>query len=445
GTYQRVIRSFTLTSIQNTNAAPTIQLLSPSNGSVVASGAAIDLSIADDGTFTAGTSVDGAAYVALLSPWNIPTAAWSDGVHDIRVYALDSEGLNTTFSYRFDIDALSPQLSITNPINGAAVPMGSTMSVSVFDRHMSGVVYSLDGGSDTVIASPYQVSMASWSVGTHTVEVHATDSAGHTSTATSTFQIVSSTVTVSLASPANGSVVKSGVPIALSVIGSGALACEWSEGGVSHALASPFSIATTGWSEGAHSITATASNDLGGRYSITIILTIDNTAPAIALMSPSQGSYVDRADVVVLRVTDAHYQSISWTVWGMSYTSTTSTAVVLLSRVDKDGVFTVRATAVDQANNSASADFVFMMDSLPPVISFGGASPDSPIVPGAAMNVSASDTYLQTLQLSTDGAAAVTVSSPYVIDTLSLSPGWHLLSAYACDMAGHPAYRNISV
>ncbi len=445
GTYQRITRSFTLTSIPNSNTPPTIQLVSPPQGSVVSKGTTIDLSITDDGSFTSGYSVDGGAYAPLSSPWDISTSTWSDGVHDLRVYAQDDEGLNATSTLSFDIDALSPLLSIDSPINGSAVPIGSTMSLSASDRHLASVVYSVDGGSDTVLSSPYQASMASWSVGTHTIEAHASDSVGHMSTARATFQIVSSTVTVSLVSPTNQSIMKSGVPIVLSVLGSGALSCSWSESGISHAMSAPFSIDTAGWSEGTHNIVATASNDLGGSYSIAITITIDNTPPTIVLMSPSLGSYVDKLDVVVLSSTDAHYLSTSWTVWGMSYKTTTTTSVVLLSRIDKEGVFTINAEAVDKANNSASKSFVFTMDLSAPVIAFGGADPDSPLVPGAALNVSAVDTYLQTFQLSTDGAASQVISSPFEIDTHALIPGWHLLRAYASDMAGHPAYRNMSI
>jgi len=436
GTYQRVTRSFTLTSIPNDNTAPTIELVSPANDTDIASGTSIDLSIIDDGTFTAGYSVDGTAFVQLSAPYDISTSSFSDGTHSIAVYAQDDEGVNTTLGLRFDVDANSPQLAITSPANGTIVPLGSTMTISVSDRHLSLVTYHLDSGADIIINSPYTVSMDSWSVGTHTVQVRATDSVGHTSTVSSTFEIASSTVTVSLSTPANGSVVKSGVPIVLTVLGSGTLACEWSEGGIPHTLASPFVIATAGWSEGLHLMTATASNSLGGEYSISFTMIIDNTAPTITLVSPEQGAYVDQMDVVMIRAEDPHHLSISWDIWGLAYETDKTTAVVLLTRVDQEGMFVVRVSAVDQANNSASADFVFMMDIASPYIEFGGIG-SGLVASGAPLNVSATDTNLAVFQFAIDGAPAEVVTSPHQIDTSSLAPGLHDLWAYAIDRAGH--------
>ncbi len=445
GTYQRVTRSFTLTSIPNDNVPPTIQLVSPTNGSVVASGATIDLSIVDDGTFTAWRSVDGGAYAQLSSPFDISTSGWSDGIHDVRVYALDDEAGNSSGSYRFDVDANAPQLTITTPMNGSVLPLGSTMSISASDRHLSSVVYHLDSGPDITINSPYTVSMASWSLGQHTVQVRATDSVGHITTKTSTFEIANSSVTVSVVSPSNNSVIKSGVPIALSVAGSGALACQWTEGGTSHSLTSPFSISTAGWSEGTHIITISASNDIGGIYSTSFTVVIDDTPPEFTLVSPEPGAFVDDTTVVIVRVADAHYASVSWEVWGMGYSTDSTTAVVLLTMVDKDGLFTVSFTAVDLANNTASAEFSFSMDSAAPVITFNGPADGSPMIAGAKLNVTAEDAYLLAFQLSVDGGAAQSVTSPHEIDTSSFTTGWHTLRAHAADRAGHTSYRNISL
>jgi len=444
GTYQRVTRSFTLTSIANSNTPPTIGLVSPTNDSTIASGTKIDLSIADDGPFSAGYSLDGGPFAQLSSPFDIDTSGWTDGTHVVRAYAVDDDLLNTTCSYRFDTDANPPQLSITNPLSGSVVPTGSTMSVSVSDRHLSSVVYHLDSGPDIALSSPYQVSMASWSIGTHTVVVRATDSVGHVSTATATFEIANSSVTVTVKSPTNGSVVRQGVPVELLVAGSGTLACRWSEGGIAHSLTSPFSISTADWTEGTHVINITATNSLGGSYSVMFTLTIDNTPPKVTLVSPTQGTYVDTDDVVLVRASDDHYKSVSWTVGGMTYKSNSTTAIVLLNRVNKDGQFTVNVTAADKANNTASTSFVFLMDCSWPVITFGGVS-TTPIAAGAGLNVSAHDAYLVSLALGIDGGTSRTVTSPYEIDTSKLASGWHVLAASATDRVGHLKCSNITI
>ncbi len=446
GTYSSITRTFLLKSIPDTNSPPVIRLNSPANGSLMASGSPIDLSIADDGIIvSSGYSVDGSQYKSLSSPWNISTSGWSDGNHVISVYAEDDDGANVTLQISLEVDSTAPSLTIASPLNGSLTPLGSSLVVQVSDAHLSEVSYSVDGGSAVGLPAPYTVDLSSWSLGWHTVDVIAADAVGHTSAAHTGFEIANSTVVVSLVSPADGSVIKSGVPIELTVLGSGALRCSWSELGVSHALSSPYEISTSGWAEGIHQIAVVASNDIGGHYQTVFSLTVDDTPPSIVSVSPANGYTVTSRSLVIISASDPHFRSISWTLAGGSASSTASTVIISLNRIHTDGYFTISVVVSDLANNTLEQQFMYAMDFSAPVVRFNGASNGSAIQPGASLNLTASDMFLSGVWLSLDGGDWQSVSVPHEIDTSHLALGWHTLDAIAEDFARHNTTESISI
>ena len=446
GTYSSITRTFSLTSIPDTNSKPVIRLISPEAGSLIAAGTLIDLSITDDGAIvSSGYSVDGSQYKSLSSPWDISTSGWSEGRHDIRVYAVDDDEANVSMQLSFEVDASAPALTIASPLSGSLVPLGSTFVVQVSDTHLSEVSYALDGSSSVALPAPYTVDMSPWSLGRHTVDVTATDAVGHTSVARTEFEIANSTVIVSLVSPADGSVIKSGVSVELVVLGSGTITCSWSELSVWHALSSPYEISTSGWAEGSHQITVAASNDIGGQYQTVFNLTVDDTPPSIDLVSPASGSFVTPGDFVTIRASDSHYRSISWTVAGVSASSTASTIIISLNRIAMDGYFTVNVVASDLANNTSEQEYMFAMDRSAPLVHFNGASNGGVILPGAPLNLTASDMFLSDVRLSLDGGVWQSISVPHPVNTSQLALGWHTLQAIAEDFVGHNTTESISI
>ena len=445
GTYSSITRTFQLTSIPDTNTPPVIELNSPRNATLISAGTPIDLSIRDDGMIvSSGYSVDGTSYKVLSSPWDIGTSSWSEASHVVRVYAVDDDGSNVSAQYDFEVDAYAPTLSIRDP-SGPWVPLGSTLVVEVSDTHLSGVSYSLDNGQPVTLPAPYTVNMTTWSLGLHSVEVTATDAVGHVSTASASFTILNSTVILRVLSPSEGSVIKSGVPITLEVSGSGVITCSWSEAGVSHALSSPYVISTDGWSEGAHQLTISASNDIGGHYQTMLNLTFDNTPPSISLQSPLPGTlFVTNDSYVVIGAWDPHFKSLSWTIAGLTASTTSATYKIPLSSV-KDGYFSIIVIACDRANNTEEKEFMFGMDSNAPQVSFVGASSGGTILPGAPLSLTASDVFLSDVRLSVDGGAWRSVTVPYSINTSEVALGWHSLAAIAEDHAGHSRNENITI
>jgi hypothetical protein len=445
GVYEPVTRTFTLTSVESVAVAPEIALVSPLDGSVFMPGETIDLAVTDDGSVEVEYSLDGGQYVALVSPWDISTSAWADGVHSLDVSVEDDDGFTVTASYSFDVDAAYPVVSIVQPAFGSTVPLGSDLEIDASDRHLAEVSYSFDGGAYTVVPSPYIVGMTGLSAGGHYVEVLAKDSVGHESEALSMFTVSDSSVAAYLASPSDGAVITSGTPLVISALGVGELTCRWSEDGVSAVLDEPYEISTVGWEEREHLIEVNVTDSAGGWFEFTFTVTVDDTDPVITVLSPAPGAYVTPDSIVSFQASDANLASLSWSVFGIGQSTDIALVTLSLSFIDDEGLFAITIGAVDLAGNSVEESFAFVMDTSYPAIGFSGVSSWESILPGEPLQVVAIDTYLDDVTLSVDGSTPMFAYSGMTFDTGTLSLGWHNLSLVATDLAGRIDAEDVAI
>jgi subtilisin family serine protease len=436
GIYQQVAQRITLTSVPWSNLPPEIILLSPADSSLSAAGTKICLSITDDGSFTAQADLDGTPIGQLFSPWEVDTSSWSDGRHSLRVVATDSYGASSSAIFVFDIDASDPAVSILYPSSGTRVPAGSVVQAYVFDAYLAQVTYTLDGGPETQLPSPYTIDMTGWSEGSHTVEIHAVDAVGNVGSDSTTFELSSSTVVVQVLSPADGSVAQSGVSIELSAEGIGTLVVRWSEDGVWHDLGSSRSISTSGWSEGIHNILINATDSMNGFDQISFTIMIDDTAPQISLLSPEDGAFVSKTDIVRVSILDTNFASVNWTIWGIRWRSMNPELYISLASSPGDGYFTIQIATADLAGNRAQASFTFAMDSAPPAISIANVVSGGAVRPGTPIDAVISDVFLASVRYSLDSAPMSALEFPHDIDISPLASGFHRLEIVAQDLTG---------
>ena len=436
GVYEPISRSFTLTSALDAAVAPVVTLNSPGHGALFAPGEIIDLTIEDDGVFSATVSIDGAAYQDLLAPWDISTSNWGDGAHTVNVRVTDDEGMIALAAYEFEVDGTSPELEVVRPVDGAQVPIGFSIQLDVYDAHLSSVAYTRDGGVSIELGSPYSIDMTTWEVGEHTVQFQALDALDHMSSASIQFEIVNSTITAVVVDPAFGAVIQSGAMIDVDVYTTGTPECIWTEDGVQHALPQPYDIDTTDWSEGLHVISVVASDDLGGAFEIDFEVVVDDTLPVISLVTPALGSYVTPDSFITVRAMDDYLQAVSWLVFGISSSSESATSTISVGFITTEGQFSVVVTAVDLAGNSAQEGFVFIMDLKAPEVGIAGIASGDAILPGTALTLFADDTYISSFAWSLDGEPFVQTSAPTECSTDGLSAGWHQVTMVAEDCAG---------
>ena len=444
GIYQSVTRTITLRPMRLTNEPPVISLVSPANNTAIAAGQAIDLEIEDDGPFTVDATVDGASIGQLHAPWNVETTGWNDGIHVLRIVAVDDQSLTTSASFSFDVDAQAPSVRILYPKDGGRVPIGGVLIAEVSDAHLKAVYYSVDCDVARTLASPYAIDMSIWAPGNHSVIITALDYVGHLTSRTVSFEIVNSSIAVQLENPGNGGVMRSGIPITFSVSGSGMVTSRWCTAGVWQELGGLMTIPTDGWFEGVHSIIINSTSDLGGFDQATFTITIDDTSPMILLNSPLNNSFVSPSDSIRFQVFDANIQTVNWTIWDRSGSTAQWETVVLLASPPPDGYFNLGVTVVDKAGNKANASFMFAMDSSPPSVSFANMSNGDAIRPSQQLNFTATDAFLSTVQWAFDSGALATINPSFAINTSLLSGGLHQLTVVASDLSGKKTTANIS-
>lgn len=446
GVYQPVHRTITLRSIYCDNPGPVITLVSPADGAIIPAGQIINLEISSEGPVHAQMRLDGHAPSELNSPWDINTSSWAAEDHVLEITATDDQLASVTSTFKFHIDRTYPVVRILSPMPGWVVPLGWTLTAEVSDDHLSQVTYKLDGGALQPLSSPYSVNLTGEVAGIHTVVIEAVDLAGHRTSNATRFEIVASPIVVNLISPQNDDVIRSGVPITFSVLSMGTCANSWQEYGSWHPLDATTSISTTGWTEGRHAITINSTDDRGGWAELSFSLTIDDTPPTITLVSPANRSFVSADDVLTLRISDVNYKSITWIIWGKTYTSASNGISISLLDNPGDGRFTVDLKAVDEAGNEHTDLYTFDLDTQSPALSYCGVLSGQSVDPTQIILVNASDAFLSGVEMFVDSSSSpMYLEPPYQFNCSSMSLEWHTVQLFAYDYSGKSTNVSLSL
>jgi hypothetical protein len=120
--------------------APTIELSSPSNNTVMRSGTPIRFAISDDTPPLVSVmyAVDGDIYANFSTQWMLPTTGWSEGPHTLKVKASDRDGniaLSPTF--RIVIDDVSPHITIVTTQTEAFGGSKLNITVKIDDANVN--------------------------------------------------------------------------------------------------------------------------------------------------------------------------------------------------------------------------------------------------------------------------------------------------------------------
>ena len=124
--------------------APSISLISPANGSVLAPGASVMLSISDDSfpLVSVRYSVDGGEFTDFDTLYSISTAGWGDGLHVIEVMAEDCDG-NVARRTVVSIFTDATEPTVTFIWEGETAYGGDRLNVTVHVDDASGEVESV--------------------------------------------------------------------------------------------------------------------------------------------------------------------------------------------------------------------------------------------------------------------------------------------------------------
>jgi RHS repeat-associated protein len=406
---------------------PVITSFDPADGSTIGDAQATirghvdetDLaSVAFEGTPLAAT-LDGANFTFT----NVPL---TEGTNRFAVVATDRAGNRATRTYTLQVKTTAPSVEILD--DGAPLGSGRTFARSVrpiirANDPAAAISATLNGAaftSGTTIATD----------GSYSLNATATDSVGHTGTATATFTIDRTAPVVTITSPVNdASVTMSSVEVRGTFTGSDVAAITVN--GIDAIRSANTFVATVALEEGTNVITATASDNAGNIGEARIEVTRAGNRPGIVLTAPIDKTLTNRSTTAVIG------QLLSF-VAGTKVTINGSEVAV-----DPIGVFRRNDFALIEGDNAITAAVAgstksvtihLTADFTPPALTIRANGADltngARFATAPALAVTATDANPNvTTRVTLDGVAGS--------DTTSLGDGGHLLASTARDAAGN--------
>ncbi|WP_347017042.1 BapA prefix-like domain-containing protein [Acinetobacter seifertii] len=403
-----------------------------------------------DPTATVVVTVDGVNYPATnngdgtwtLADNTLPTL--TDGPHTITVTATDPAGNVGTGSAVLTVDTTAPNapvidpINATNPVTGTAEP-GSTVKVTFPDGSTATVVAGPDG--KWTVPNPGDLTDG------QTVTATATDPAGNPSLpGSAVVDAVAPTVAVTTAltndsTPAlTGTVNDPTAKVVVTVDGVNYPATNNGDG--TWTLADNTLPALT---DGPHTITVTATDPAGNVGTTNAVVTVDTTAPVVALndvltndSTPAlTGTVTDPTATVVVTVDGVNYPATNngdgtWTLADNTLPTLT------------DGPHTITVTATDPAGNVGTGSAVLTVDTTAPVVALNDvlSNDSTPALTGTVTDPTA------TVVVTVDGVNYPATNNGDGTWTLAdntlpvLADGPHTITVTATDPAGNVGTTN---
>jgi uncharacterized repeat protein (TIGR01451 family) len=270
---------------------PALRIVSPPDGSTTSDTTPEITGTAEPGAVVV-VEVDGVIVGTVRADasgiWSVtPTTPLAAGRRTATATTADAAGNRVTASTTFTIDTAAPAVTIDDPASGEVIG-DATPTLSGTATPGATVVVSIDG---VVVGMTTAAADGSWSVevtapldeGVHRVRADATDAMGRTGSDAQLF-VVDLSTSVTVDTPADGSTVftrrprvggrgEPGATVAVSIDGAPAgTATVGADGRWS--LTVPSDLA-----DGAHTVTATATDPRGNTASATATFTVDTTRP----------------------------------------------------------------------------------------------------------------------------------------------------------------------
>ena len=442
---------------------PTVNILLPDAGASLASATVQVTWTATDATSGLANyeiRLDGGSAIGLPSTATSYTfSGLGDGPHSVELTAFDAAGHSTAVTRSFAVDTVSPVLAILTPSPGL---VGSSSVDVTWTASDSGVgidhfELSFDGGTAVALpASATSHTLTGLADGGHTIALTAFDQAGNFESQSVSFTIDTTAPSVTISSPA-----------ANAILGANTVQLTWSafdatasvqrievviDGGAPIFLGAGTSTYTaSGLADGIHTFLVRALDFAGNAASASVSVTVDTTAPTVAIASPAPSAMLASSSIVVTWTSaDAtagidHFEvSVDG---GSPSTQPASSTSYTISNLN-DGSHTIRLTAVDRGGHSVDSTITVTVDTTDPSVSIVSPASGATIT-SSSVNVvwTAGDATSQVdyIDVSVDRGTPQTLSATATNLALSgLSDGEHTVTITVVDRAGNSVIRTVT-
>ena len=227
---------------------------------------------------------DSDANQTLNSPFDITLAGLTDGSHTIHVYARDEAGNWDEISVTYTIDITAPTITHDGPADTIDLTNGNQTLFSITDANtVTQALYHWDSDANQTLNSPYDITLAGLTDGSHTIHVYARDEAaiGQKKVWTYTIDITAPTITHD--GPADIIDLTNGNQTLFSITDANSVTQALIIGIVMliQTLNSPYDITLASLADGSHTIHVYARDEAGNWAEESVTYTIDITAPTI--------------------------------------------------------------------------------------------------------------------------------------------------------------------
>lgn len=386
-----------------------------------------------------------------------------EGVNYIWITAEDPAwNLDSAF-LQIILDTIPPQINVTNPLEGVAFNTPSIqVTGAIIDQNIDSITVSVNhsqpqplalagsGFSGTITLSP----------GSNALTFHATDKAGNMGSFTRSVLLDLELPIIAIISPQLGSVISGMTTVAVEAIDSmsGITSVTLYVDGQAQAtlnhLPFSFTLNTSLFASGMHTITVKAIDRAGNQAEAHVSVTIDNTAPIVAITTPQSGDFVSGLITVSVQASDPHsgITSVSLYVDGQLLAILTQPPFnfPLNTLLFSSGSHTLMARGIDSVGNQAEASIPILFDHIPPTVSITSPLSGTTVSGTIAVAVDANDTLsgVASVSLYLNHQLQSTLNQPpykFTVDTSALAPGPHPLTVRAIDRVGNQAEASITI
>jgi hypothetical protein len=372
--------------------APLVTIDSPADGACFGPGESpiAVMATVDDLTATTVDSIPPGVSGSLPAGGGIAAGAIAlvEGSNPLQVRATDATGRTGSASITVLLDTTPPEVSVLSPVDGAAVRGTIDFDASAMDvapgTSIARVDFTVDGDLFTSITTPpFETALDTMTLsdGLHALEVGAVDGKANASMASVHVVVDNTPPALAISNPYDGALVGGTVAfeVAASDSASGLSAIEMLAGGVAPTGDASIAYApavssdervgsedTTRWPDGPLTLGASVRDAAGNEASASVTITVDNTAPAKALLSPTDGSVVSGVLSILGHAQDPALDTLEILVDGVSVgaSSLTPFSVAYDTRTRLDGAMTVTVIARDLVGNTSTCTATVTVDNV---------------------------------------------------------------------------------
>jgi parallel beta-helix repeat protein len=423
---------------------PIISLIVPSNNSIIKVGMKIQLNILEPNIANSNYSINGTVNQTFSDPFNISTTGWSDGDYKIYVHVEDTLKHKAMEWFNFTVDATLPEIILNSPDNNSVIIPGQILDFIITDYHLAEVYYSINNGLNITFTLPYEINTTGYSDGNYELRIVAKDSAENYNVKLYRFYVDSTKPIIRLISPKNNSVFNPGININFNIIDINLKNIYYSiNGGNRVSLPFPYTISTSGWSDGQYNIEIYANDTLDHQNVKTYKFIIDTISPSIILNSPVHLSFIYPGTLIDIQINEINLDHVNYSINnGINQTFTFPYNIDSFTWPDGDN--SVHIYAIDKAGNSATKKYKFTIDSTKPSIELLSPTNNSIITQGTQIRFDIIELNIEEVSYSLNNDSFRSFDYFYTILTSNWQDGNHKVRIFVKDKANNIAIKSFN-